>query len=422
MFGWTLLCSFCFAMAGIAAGVDASTGDRVGASKKGSLLIYSKVEIKWNMVGAQYVVAQDTFLDLTNDYPGTVFVMLQFINGDPPLEAVYTGDPGTLVERAHLGWNSVDCQIMLTQNEPTYWSALTGLPGGCQPFTVLDPGNPPGRPDLDGPAGSRVLRGYVLAWAVGIFDAVDPVFEEIRWNHLKGDAVIVNYATTTAWEYNAYAFQAVTAMHGYPTDTVPGQLLLDGIEYDTCFDTLLLDFYATGSQALSNGGRVVSVDTDLTLFPVSADLRQETEGPVLTKANFDIWNMEEVLMSSMDRCITCWDQTLLSNYDAPNYFLLQNLQTDKGKARINGIASPVVCGDESEDAALLGVAKKVLAFSGACTGLAEAGMTLVGMGEEDATILYDIAEPPDELMNDVDVMSDQSGRVNASLSRPLGAK
>ena len=40
----------------------------------------------------------------------------------------------------------------------------------------------------------------VLAWAV------NPVGEEIRWNHLKGDAVIVNYGKHAAWEYGAWAF------------------------------------------------------------------------------------------------------------------------------------------------------------------------------------------------------------------------
>jgi hypothetical protein len=384
-----------------AAATIADADNRVSASQKGSLLIYSKVEIKWDAAGN---VIQDTFLDITNDYPDDVFVQLYFINGDAPSAPVYAGDPPMLVERGHPGWNWVDCQMLLTNDQPMYWSALTGLPAGCQPFTVLDPGTPPGRPDPDGAAGSRILRGYVLAWAV------DNSGAEIRWNHLKGDAVIVNYGTTSGWEYNAYAFQN----HLTSSDAQSGQLLLDGVEYDTVFDMLLLDFYASGSQALSGGGATVAVDTDLTLYPVSVDLMQETCGPVLTKAKFDIWNMNEVRFSGLDRCITCWDQTFLSNYDPPNYFLVGNLQTDKGKARIDGIASPVVCDDPScssecdwplyppcsQNAALLGVAAKLMAFTGANPGFGMAGMTLVGMGEQSATILYDIIEPPGELVDD----------------------
>jgi len=65
----------------------------------------------------------------------------------------------------------------------------------------------------------------------------------------------------------------------------------------------------------------------------------ETEGPVTTKASFSIWNQNEVKFSGTHRCITCWDQTLLRDYDIPNHFLRDNLQTDKGKARIDGLAS-----------------------------------------------------------------------------------
>ena len=47
----------------------------------------------------------------------------------------------------------------------------------------LDPSSDPlqqGRPALDG-SDDRVLRGYVIGWAVDQFG------NEIRWNHLKGE-------------------------------------------------------------------------------------------------------------------------------------------------------------------------------------------------------------------------------------------
>ena len=362
----------------------AQTMPRVSASVKGSLLIFPKVEIKWNAAGQ---IVQDTFLDLTNDYPEDVFVHWYFINGDAPLEAVYVSDPPVLVEPAHDGWNWVNCLGKLTNDEPTYMSAATGLPDGCQPFTILDDG---GRPDPEGPPGSRVLRGYAIVFAVDNFG------NEIRWNHLKGDAVIINYARATAWEYSAFAFQAITAAHGMATDGTPGQLLLDGCEYAVPFDKLLLDFYAVGAEALDGDTVTVAVDTDLTLFPVDLDVRQDGEPPIITKAHFDIWNMEERMFSGTTRCITCWDQTMLSAYDPPNHFMVGNLQTDKGKARIDGMASPV-CGPYAVASPLLGVAAKMLAFSGGGNGFAAAGTTLVGQGEEPATILFDIAEIPGEL-------------------------
>jgi hypothetical protein len=279
-------------------------------------------------------------------------------------------------------------------------SILSGLPAGCQPFTVLDPGNPPGRPDPD-LRGGRVLRGFVYAWAV------DANGEEIRWNHLAGDAIIVNYARGTAAEYSAYAFQACpneTCAHGAPTDGNPGVLLLNGVEYDTGFDKLLMDFYATGSLALSGDNSIVVVDTDLTLHPITADLRQDTTGPVTTKAKFDVWNQNEIRLSGMEKCITCWDQTLGSRYTNPNYFLRANLQTDKGKARIDGIESSVVCpltvepGTFSGPASMLGIAIKQLTFiqGTAVTGFAASALNLVGQGEESGVILYDIISRPDE--------------------------
>ncbi len=431
----------------LAATASAAHPNRVSASKKGSLLIMSKVEIKWDASGR---VTQDTFIDLTNDFPDDVIVQLYFVNGGMPLDAVEVGNPPVMIERGHPGWNNVDCQFMLTKDQPTYWSALTGSNsdgGVCQPFTVLDPGSPMGRPDLDGAPGDRVLRGYILAWAV------DNNGEEIRWNHLKADVVIVNYANTAAWEYNAWSFQALHVEHG-ATLGDPGHLDLNGGEYDYAFDKLLFDFYATGSTALSSGDTTVQVDTDLTLHPVDVDLTQDTCGPVHTKANFDIWNQNEVRFSGTHRCIWCWDQTLLSKYtDVANHFLRGNLQTDKGKARIDGVQSdvcdenPLNCecwrrcmsggpvagsGDCREcklrcafqldvdpddfactvDTPLLGVSAKILAFSGANNGTAYAGSNLVGQGIESTTIWYDVIEPPGELITG----SRQSGPIEADFN------
>jgi hypothetical protein len=133
-------------------------------------------------------------------------------------------------------------------------------------------------------------------------------------------------------------------------------------------------------------------ETDLTLVPATADVRQGTTGPVVTKAHADIWNMNEVKFSGTYRCITCWDQALLQNYEIPNHFLVEHLQTDHGKARIDGVASPAVC-EGSEDAALLGVAARLLTIDGGID-FATAGTNLHGMGTEGALIRYDVVGPP----------------------------
>jgi len=380
-----------------------------GCIEKGSLVFFSKVEIRWDYMG--YLI-QDTFLSLTNDYPDDVWVQMYFINGDPPLD----GDEG---ERPHPGWNWVDNKIHLTANQPIYWSALTGQPSNVSPFTVLDPGDPPGRPAMDG-TDDRVLRGYVVAWAV-----TQDGSDEIMWNHLAGNGTLIHYGGGSGWEYKACAFQVVQSgiFHGQTTGT-PGELFLDGSEYGKCSDLLLMNFQAVGSSAFSaEGAAQVISNTDLTLHPVTADLRQNNDGPTATKADIDIWNQWEAHFSG-HRCIACWDQTLLEFYGIPNHFLLQNLQTDHGKARINGVANELCNLDLDNDgvddvisqpAALLGLVAKLLTIDGGAE-YSSAGTSLFGLGGQNAKIKYDAQDggpppapplPPDPTKEDLQDFVDQ---------------
>ncbi len=405
---------------------DACVPDRMEASTKGSLLLFSKVEVKWNSSG---VVTQDTILELTNDGNSEVCVQLYLVNGDAPMDAIFAGSPPMQVAEGEPGWNWVDCSFCMTKDHPIYWSAATGAPGvgtlgsggGCQPWDILDPAGMdgvPGRPDPTVPGG-KVLRGFVYGWAVDLNGC------QIRWNHLSGSATLVNYVDTSAWEYNAWASQVNPAIpEGAQVGPTCGRINLDGLFYEAPYDLLLYNFFASGSTALSrNPNNMVSVDSSLTLHPVSVDVRQDSQGPITTKAHIDIWNQNEAGRSGTTRCITCWDQTLLSQYGNPNNFLLNNLGTDKGKARINGMRSNVcdvncfadrrLVTDEvgiedildllgidwvcSYDAALMGVEATYLSFTGASTGREAAGTNLFGMGLQRAFIKYDLVAPPGEL-------------------------
>jgi len=400
---------------------------RVTFDQKGSLLIFSKVEILWDSDGN---LIQDTFLDVTNDYPGAVAVQAYYINGDIELEE-RTDDAGNVTQNFEPGWNTADCRFALTANQPHYWSAARGS-DKCQPFTVVD-AEGPGRPDAETDGATRILRGYVVMWAVE-FNESENLWEEIRWNHLKGDAVIVNYQNGTAWEYNAWSAQATDCVaHGEPlldcarfddngvcceAEVIPGNLGLDGFQYDIAFDQLILDFYGSGADVFSGGGVTASVDTDLTVHAVDADLRQDGCGPVLTKIEAEIWNEFETKFSGTRRCICCWDQTMLSDWvrseAIPNHFKRSALRTDKGKARLDGVYSTEcdyeeICGPSafqkkwscglntpysswSQDAAILGLATKFIAFSGGLTDQATAGMNLVGAGREAGTIIWDVSK------------------------------
>lgn len=261
-------------------------------------------------------------------------------------------------EREHYGWGWIDVMIELTANQPSYWSAATGLPYGTAPFWMLDPGRPPGRPDPED-SGHRIVRGYILAVAVDLWA------EEINWNHLSGGAVIVNYEEETALEYGAWAMQAVAATALGERLLEPlSRLDLDGVEYESPPEKLLFEFLAVGSTALSSEAHTVTTDGELTLLPVQIDLRQDGLGPTTTKADFEIWNMNEWKFPGTRRCTTCWDQTWLSDFDVPNHFLRANLQTNKGKARIDGVASSI-CADNgltSPDVPLLGISSRLLTY------------------------------------------------------------
>lgn len=368
-----------------------TTHHRTSTSKKGSLLVFPLVEIKWDRDGS---VAQDTFLSVTNDFDEDVKVHFLFVNGDADRAAEFCCNPPLLRERFHVGWTKQNYTSTWTQNESTYFSMLTGQPKGAPPLANLDNGvEGPGRPDDELRDGTRILRGFVLAWAVDAFG------NEITHNHLSGSATIISYRHMDAWEYGAYAFAAYT-LTGQWTDGTPGQLLLNGNEYDYVFDKLLLDFYASGSQPFSSPIQDVMIDTDLTLLPMLLDLRQNTFGPVVTKARFDIWNQNEDFFSGTKRLVACWNSALLSSPHTPNHLLVGSLQTDKGKARINALGSSRICIDGTQNVPLLGVASKVLGFSGISSGKAHTAIPLVGQGIEAGRILADIPTAPAPLSID----------------------
>jgi hypothetical protein len=382
---------------------------RVSAVEKGSVLIFPKVEVRWNAEGTRLI--QDTFLDVANDLNEDVEVIIFWVNGDP-----YLPEDGD--EREHLGHSCptpLNCifrdsvQTTIGGESPIYWSAAKGG-HGVSSITNLDPGWLPGRPSNDG-TNTRVMRGYVIVIAV------NEDGEPIKHNHLKGDATLVYYATGMAWEYNAYAYQVVEDIvtGEVPTDAVDngtGIVNFDGVAYDANFKTLLMDFYKVGSCAFSKGvfGQEyfypVQIFTDLTLLTADIDLRQDYEKMTRTKAEFEILDENGDAHLNMWRCITLWDQTFLQYYrDFDNDFI--SLPTEKGFARIEGVESDQRCnvdldGDgiddlDSEDAPLLGVVMKLLVFNYG-EEYANAGTNLHGRGVLPlGQIIYDLesgGEPP----------------------------
>lgn len=327
---------------------------------KGSVLVYPKIELRWTPAGN---LLQDTFLALDNDALEDVHVVAYFVN-----------ELGDILYR----------DFDLTAGQPTYWSAAWGLGTHfVTPFFGFDNA-------YDDPEGStdKVMRGYAVVFAADAYDRL------IRWNHLYGQATLVNYANGTAWEYSAYGLQKLEA-----DELADGVILLNGIALEAGFDHLLLDFIATGAEGFSSPeAGVVLHDTDLTLLVLDQDFRQENDRPFVTKAVFNIWNENEDSLSD-EYCLVQWDQRLLGRRPA---FTVEMVGTSKARAIIEGVRSPLcdvfdpISGvlHTAEDRALVGVAAKLLTFE---SGLqAVAGTHLQGSGARPATMYYDYREPTPE--------------------------
>ena len=233
------------------ANVLSFSGERVSVTHKGSLLVFPDVELRWDDQGN---LIQDTIISLNNDANTEVNVNIVMVNGDP----IGKPNPCDIVELVGK---------TLTMTQPVYWSAANGQPFGGLNFSAVGPGIPDDDEILN-PTGGTVLRGYILVYAVNT--ARD---KEIRWNHLHGEASIVHYGLGSAWEYNAYGFQAHNVIQGEPLQEPWGQLDLDENEYDTLPDYLLMDLYRPMAVLDSKDGKSATViDEVLTLWLGRNDL------------------------------------------------------------------------------------------------------------------------------------------------------
>lgn len=393
------------------------------SSRKGSLLVWPDVDLKWNVLaGGVIQPVQDTFITLSNDIASSgVRVKLFFVNGDPPIPAF---GPGT--GSIEPGWNFLDAIIDLTHDHPRYWSMLTGRGSTGQVVPPLRALDSDGRDDPANPGGRR-LRGFVIGFAIHVQG------NEIRWNHLRGLATTVNYAENSAWEYEAWAYANSCVAHGAePLDctqfdangvccaasVIPGRLDMDGFQYHYNPLYLVLDFFSSGSTAFFvNGiaGPPGAVDTQVTLLPMIHDFTPfHPPEALLTDAQVDVWNGDEVKMTNLHKCIQCWDGALMSAYPIPNHFLFANMGTQKGKARFRGrefagcnrppnpYAYPPDPGLLSQTAPILGVSHKIMTRVGGAVLRAGAPMSAAGFRSDGRILFVPQGDPPEAGWNPLD--------------------
>lgn len=333
------------------------------------MVVYSDVELRFDEGGE---VVGDTFFTLANDGPGPITVVAWAINGDPPIPPG-DGDSG------EPGWNRFDHALTIGEGAIVSWSASEGG-AGFGPWTELDPGPPPGRPDPERP-GHTFIRGMLVAVAV----TADQEAER-HWNHLVGTATRVRYDEPAAREAPAWTFRAVDGAPGAALGT-PGAIDLDGVEYARAFDLLAFAFPAAGATEWSNGPRTIVAEPGMTLHPVDLDLRRSEDPPIpSTRATFDVWNSNGVKFSGSYRCIACWDATGLASVGFPNFFTRDVLETDHGRVRIDADGN-FPCAD-AEPRALLGTAWRRLHFV-PTQAFAEVASAPVGMGGESARISWE---------------------------------
>lgn len=277
-------------------------------SQKGSLLIFPKIEVEDE---------EDTIVSISNDYFLPVNLKCYWVDEDQY-------------------WQ--DFMFELTANQPIAFSAKYGL--------SLDDPKPVTVPPFQGDSGELVC-----------FATDEGQTKELSWNHLMGSAKVIDFENETAFEYNAWSFQAKKALKSEMG--TPGTLKLTGTEYDACPQYYNANFISSMSDY------AFYHDTELTVVPCKQDLRQDREATV-TKVLFEIWNENETKYTGTTQCVKCWFEGLLS--EISGQFTAKVLHTFAGRFRASGVASPVckpladAAGTRVQATPLIGLAVEQLDF------------------------------------------------------------
>jgi len=321
MFKKAVILSVAVALITLGLFVDPSAAQVTNVTKRGSLLIYAKVN---TFTSPAKVV--DTVVTIGNDSASGTWVKCYWMDS------------------TQKAW---DFEFKLTGNMPAWFSAKTGE-GSVEISEFGDN-----------------KTGELKCWAVDI-DPVQPpipqppITTEIahKFNYLYGSAVIIqSLPYVNAFEYPAWAFAFNGA--GDPPITSPPALTLNGTDqYDACPAYLVYNFFAVGGYA---DGVTQFGDSTLSLTPCQQDLRQDFN-PICTKAKFDVWNEDENKLTGAYQCVKCYFEGILEEIGfktwadcdltklTPNgtckksgfgglKFTKDNLHTDLGRFRVNPLAA-----------------------------------------------------------------------------------
>jgi hypothetical protein len=343
--------------------------DRANTAQKGSLLIFPKIDV------SKY---SETIVRLENTYYTYVNVQCYWQNA-------------TKAYRSQ--------EITLTPFQPVTIRASTYLPDWKGKF--WKPTNERSAYYVE----NAKEVGELKCWAVTKEDGA-----EMSFNHLTGSATILEYDDATAWTYTAWAFRCLSpttekALCG----TTPGNLELNGSEYEKCPSRLTVGFAPFkdyGDSKFGRGGhRVMVDDTDLTVATCNQDYRVEDRALSYTTLVFDVWNEHEDRYDGASQCMNSWIEKQLGDIQtASDNFSYGVLGTSAARMRIRALGGDSFDDDceehdktgfrpSTEDAAIVGVISTEIQFPNKCSQdsvceelveerEAVAGTNLVGLGDE----------------------------------------
>lgn len=290
---------------------------------------------------------------------------------DCPLPGTGTGN-STCVE----GWNEIDFDIRITPEQPLQWRASQGLTkfplqaaGHCSnnPSVTCNPSSSintcgsgscvPSASNAGGGIPPTPEDPFVGALKCIQFDPTQnpPAPDQgATSNRLIGAALIEECEDSTcANGVDIERYNAVGALFRNLDLTHPGEVHLDGFQYEACPSTLILDhIFDNAPDPLATDLFPGTVLTDLTLVPCGDDfLRQE---PGSATAQYLVFNEFEQRFSTSKK-VECFFERQLSLIDtgtSTRSIFSFNVQGSLvGQTRIRGV------GNSSTGHGLLGVAR-----------------------------------------------------------------
>jgi len=288
-------------------------------SNKGSLLIFPDIDT---------TDAKNTVIRITND-SSVDGISVKCYYGE------YTGDDSLTVPsypaKGHYKSSkpTIDFQFSLTPHATAYWSVEDGI-GSI------------GVPEFDGKVGE------LKCWAVNT--AGD---NQLKFNHLFGNATVINQGDYSrddeknalmsgddwhkrkhgdAYEYNAMTKACVTpGADKVPCGSVPGQLDLDNVAYQSCARYIVGSFTPRlgtidGTSNLKHTGHFVDGEKDydrvkaennyLNVASCTQDLssRDGYAEAIVHKISFDVWSHNEIKFTGAHEKADSWTRIDLGGY------------------------------------------------------------------------------------------------------------